>query len=157
MTSPQGAAALADRLHSAALHLLRRLRTQDAAIGLTAPAASALSVIVYGGPLTLTALARAEQVRPPTMSRLVRSLELAGLIGREADTADRRQQRLVATARGRRTLETGRARRVEALAALLAALPAADRHTLGDAVRILEQLVGPAAVWQSRPARRRAR
>ena len=157
MTSPQGAEALADRLHSAALHLLRRLRTQDAAIGLTAPAASALSVIVYGGPLTLTALARAEQVRPPTMSRLVRSLELAGLIGREADTADRRQQRLVATARGRRTLETGRARRVEALAAVLAALPAADRRTLGDAVQILEQLVGPAAVWQSRPARRRAR
>ena len=157
MTSSQGAEALADRLHSAALHLLRRLRTQDAAIGLTAPAASALSVIVYGGPLTLTALARAEQVRPPTMSRLVRSLELAGLIGREADTADRRQQRLVATARGRRTLEIGRARRVEALASVLAALPAAERRTLGDAVRILEQVVGPAAGWQSRPARRRAR
>ena len=157
MTSSQGAEALADRLHSAALHLLRRLRTQDAAIGLTAPAASALSVIVYGGPLTLTALARAEQVRPPTMSRLVRSLELAGLIGREADTADRRQQRLVATARGRRTLEIGRARRVESLASVLAALPAAERRTLGDAVRILEQVVGPAAGWQSRPARRRAR
>ncbi len=157
MSSSQGHEALADRLHSAALHLLRRLRTQDAAIGLTAPAASALSVIVYGGPLTLTALARAEQVRPPTMSRLVRTLELGGLIAREPDAADRRQQRLVATARGRRTLEVGRARRVEALADALGALPAADRHVLAEAVRVLERLVGPAAGWHSRPARRRAR
>src|SRR5229473_2111765 len=73
----------ADRLHSAAIHLLRRLRRQDDASGLTAPRLSALSVIVFSGPLTLGALATAEQVRPPTMTRLVAALEEAGLVVRE--------------------------------------------------------------------------
>ena len=57
---------IADRLHSAAIHLLRRLRREDATTGLSAPRLSALSVIVFGGPLTLGELANAEQVRPPT-------------------------------------------------------------------------------------------
>jgi hypothetical protein len=65
------AEAIADRLHSAAIHLLRRLRREDATSGLSAPRLSALSVIVFGGPLTLGELANAEQVRPPTMTRLV--------------------------------------------------------------------------------------
>src|ERR671933_1067936 len=75
--------ATADRLHSAAIHLLRRVRRQDDASGLTAPRLSALSVIVFGGPLTLGALAAAEQVRPPTMTRIVQALEEAGLVVRE--------------------------------------------------------------------------
>src|SRR3954469_5829393 len=65
------ARAVADRLHSAAIHLLRRLRAADAASGLTAPRLSALSVVVFGGPQTITSLAAAEQVRLPTMTRLV--------------------------------------------------------------------------------------
>src|SRR4051795_9796132 len=93
---------LADQLHSAAIHLLRRLRTEDTASGLSAPRLSALSVIVFGGPLTLGALAAAEQVRPPTMTRLVSALEQAGLVTREPDPKDRRQVLLRATAEGRR-------------------------------------------------------
>src|SRR3954468_14349028 len=94
------AAQVADRLHSAAIHLLRRLRTEDTASGLTAPRLSALSVIVFGGPLTLGALAAAEQVRPPTMTRLVAALEQAGLVARELDPDDRRHVLLRATAEG---------------------------------------------------------
>src|SRR5687768_17265061 len=132
--------ATADRLHSAAIHLLRRLRREDDASGLTAPRLSALSVLVFGGPLTLGALAAAEQVRPPTMTRLVAALERLGLVAREADPNDGRAVVVHATPRGRRILEEGRARRVSALARRLAELPGPARATLADALPILESL-----------------
>src|SRR5437016_4333464 len=113
------AADLADRLHSAAIHLLRRLRREDDASGLPAPQLSALSVIVFGGPVTLGALAAAEQVRPPTITRLVATLESAGLVQRELDASDRRIVRVKATARGERLLHEGRRRRVASLASAL--------------------------------------
>ncbi len=69
--SPSVEVEIADRLHSAAIHLLRRLRVEDERSGLTSPQLSALSVIVFGGPITVGNLARAEQVRPPTISRLL--------------------------------------------------------------------------------------
>src|SRR5205085_4766945 len=100
-----GSADLADRLHSAAIHLLRRLRREDDASGLPAPQLSALSVIVFGGPITLGALAAAEQVRPPTITRVVATLEESGLVVRETDDADRRVARVKATAKGTRLLQ----------------------------------------------------
>jgi DNA-binding MarR family transcriptional regulator len=131
----------ADRLHSAAIHLLRWLRREDAPSGLSAPRLSALSVVVMGGPLTLGALAAAEQVRPPTMSRLVDALEAEGLVVREPDPDDGRATRVRATPRGARLLAQGRARRVRRLAAALDALPPADRATLARAAELLEGLV----------------
>src|ERR671915_2520477 len=92
---------LADRLHSAAIHLLRRLRREDARTGLSGPRLSALSVVVFAGPLTLGELAAAEQVKPPTMTRLVRALEARRLVVREADENDGRVVRLRATTKGR--------------------------------------------------------
>ena len=82
--------AVADRLHSAAIHLLRRVRKEDDASGLTAPRLSALSVLVFGGPKTIGELAAAEQVRPPTMSVIVADLARAGLVTREPDPDDGR-------------------------------------------------------------------
>jgi DNA-binding MarR family transcriptional regulator len=134
-------AAVANQLHSAAIHLLRRVRAQDDGMGLTAPLASALSVIVFGGPLSLGALATAEQVRPPSITRIVRELEASGLVVREASPEDRRVQRVRATPRGRRVLEAGRARRVASLAAALAALPPAELAALEHAAVILERVV----------------
>src|SRR5882724_158366 len=118
---------LADRLHSAAIHLLRRLRREDDASGLPAPQLSALSVIVFGGPVTLGQLAAAEQVRPPTIIKLVANLEQNGLVEREADAVDGRITRVKATARGTRLLHEGRQRRVSSLSASLAELPAKER------------------------------
>jgi len=134
---------LADRLHGTAIHLLRRLRVEDSASGLTAPRLSALSVIVFRGPLTLGELAAAEQVRPPTVTRLVRDLEAAGLARVVPDPDDRRVRRAQATASGRRVLHEGRRRRVERLAADLAALPAPDRATIARAVTLLEGMLDP--------------
>jgi len=131
----------ADRLHSAAIRLLRRLRTADAATGLSAPRLSALSVVVFRGPLTLTELAVAEQVRPPTITRLVQHLERDGLVERLPDPGDRRVTRVRATAAGRRLLTAGRERRVRRLADDLTRLGAADRRALTRAVDALWRLV----------------
>ena len=141
-TSADGVERTADRLHSAAIHLLRRLRREDTKTGLSAPRLSALSVVVFAGPLTLGELANAEQVRPPTMKRLVSALEDEGLVAREPDAADGRLTRIRATAKGRSLLMKGRARRVAALTAEVRALEPQDREVVERAVTILEDVIG---------------
>jgi DNA-binding MarR family transcriptional regulator len=134
------AEAVADRLHSAAIHLLRRVRREDVRTGLSAPRLSALSVVVFGGPLTLGELAAAEQVRPPTMTRLVAALEADGLVERQRDPADGRIVRLRATAKGRRLLQTGRTRRVATLARSIRQLDAERIDLLQRALDVIERL-----------------
>jgi DNA-binding MarR family transcriptional regulator len=131
---------LAERLHSAALRLIRRLAKSDAAIGLSRPKASALSVLIFGGAMTLKDLAAAEQVRAPTMSRLVAALEAEGLATKTVDAKDRRIIRIAATARGRKLLLAGRDLRVATLAAEIARLPARKRATLAAAADIIAAL-----------------
>ena len=131
---------IAERLHSAAIHLLRRLRREDDASGLSAPRLSALSVIVFGGPITLGALAAAEQVRPPTMTRLVQGLERDGLVTRGTVEGDARSVLIRATPRGTRLLHEGRTRRVRRLASDLAGLKAGELHILARAVDVLERV-----------------
>src|SRR3954471_4714380 len=125
---------VADRLHSAAVHLLRRLRRVDDAMGLTPARASALSVLVFGGrPVTLGALARAEQVSAPTVTRLIVGMERDGLVRRDADEHDGRVVWLHATGKGAKLLHAGRRRRVAALEADLSRLTASERETLDTA------------------------
>ena len=137
---------LADRLHSASIQLLRRVRRVDAAIGLSAARLSALSVIAFAGPIRISALASAEQVRTPTITPIVAALERDGLVTRESDASDARAALLRATPRGIRLMGEGRARRVAILAAELAGLSAADRAVLERAVGILEKLPRDAVV-----------
>jgi DNA-binding MarR family transcriptional regulator len=132
---------VADRLHSAAIHLLRRVAREDVASGLGAPALSALSVIVFAGPLSLGRLAEAERVRPPTMTRTVQGLEAAGLVRREAEREDRRVVNVRATQKGKRVLAAARARRVATLAASIRALDAGDVASLERTVQILERIL----------------
>jgi DNA-binding MarR family transcriptional regulator len=146
---------VAERLHAAALHLLRRLRRHDDAMGLTPARASALSIMVFGGEVTIGQLAQAEQVSAPTMTRLVVGMERDGLVRRKDDPADGRIVWLAATAKGTRILHGGRRRRIAALAADLAALDAADRETLAAAADILERVVSrPAPAGTRLPPRR---
>jgi len=137
--APPSTTDVADRLHSAAIHLLRAVRRTDAATGVSAPKLSALSVLVFGGPRTLGALAAAEQVRPPTMSRLVAELESEGLVRRRADRQDRRRIRLEATARGTHLLRKGRRFRVAFLAGQLRALDVQELATLQRATELVER------------------
>ena len=131
----------ADRLHSAAIHLLRRLRVRDRESGVGPAQLSALSVLVLGGgPRLLGELAEAEQVRPPTMSRIVAGLVRAGLV-RRGKTEDGRRIRLEATAKGTRILQEGRQRRVESLAQALSSLPEADRLRVAELTELLDQVL----------------
>jgi DNA-binding MarR family transcriptional regulator len=134
---------IADNLHSAAIHLLRRLRVADDVSGLSAPRLSALSVVVFAGPVTLSRLAEAEQVKAPTMSRLVGELEAEGLIQKKKGTEDRRRQWITATEKGKRLLEAGKARRIEMLADQLGKLPRTQIQLLGRAANILRRLMLP--------------
>lgn len=125
-------------MHSAAIHLLRHVREADArAMGLSPARASALSVLVFGGPRSLTELAEAEQVTAATMSKLVAALEREGLVRRYPDVNDARAVRLEPTAKARRILERGRARRLDLLERLLT--EATEREI--DAVRVAAETV----------------
>lgn len=128
---------VADRLHSAAIHLLRRLRIQDLASGMGPAKLSALSVLVFSGPLSLGELAAAEQVKNPTMSRLVAAMQADGLVRTAAVKGDARSIRITPTARGRALLLTGKKRRVDSLAKALGAL---DKAGLGDMDRLTDLL-----------------
>ena len=132
---------IADRLHSAAIHLLRRVRKVDEATGLSAARLSALSVLVFGEPTTVGALARAEQVSAPTMSRLLSGLERDGYVVREADEGDARAVRVRATAKGTRVLRQGRERRVAELVDLLEGLSPEELRTLGSAAELMERVL----------------
>src|SRR5437016_9981096 len=122
--SRQTVLAVADRLHSTAIHLLRRVRKQDVATGEGPARLSALSVLVFGGPKTLGELAAAEQVKPPTMSRIVTGLARSRLVKVTADPEDGRRMGIQATAKGVQLLHKGRQLRIEYLASHLADLPA---------------------------------
>jgi DNA-binding MarR family transcriptional regulator len=133
---------LAARLHSATLHLLRRLAREDSASGVSPARLSALSVLVFAAPMTIGRLATAEGVTAPTMTRLVAGMVEAGFVTREPDPDDRRVVRVTASDEGRRLLLAGRDRRVAAMQALLEPLGPPDRERLADATRLIERMIG---------------
>jgi|SRR5262245_34230568 len=128
----------ADRFHSAAIHALRYAAREDPASGLSAARLSALSVLVFGGPKTLGELAATEQVRPPTMTRIVQGLEEEGLVVRAPDRTDRRVSRVRATARGKRVLQQARERRIAKLADRLASLAENELAVVREAAELVD-------------------
>lgn len=136
-----GPEAMAESLHSAAIHLLRKLRRADARSGLNGPRLSALSVIVFGGPLTLGRLAEVEQVKPPTMTRIVNALEGKGLVRKVANPSDRRTIHLSATMKGKRVMLEARERRVRSLAEGIGELSEGRQQKLRAAIGIIEGIV----------------
>ena len=143
MTREFGLEEVCRSLHSNAIHLLRRVRTEDSAMGIGPAQGSALSVVVFSGPLTLNKLAEAEQVRPPTMSRVVEALVKEGLVRRETNRDDRRSVMISPTDKGTRILHEGRSRREKRLIKLLSKLDADEIRCLGKASRILSKLLVP--------------
>lgn len=133
--------AAAQALHSAAIGLLRSVRRADGASGLNSARLSALSVIVFAGPITLGELAGAEQVRPPTMTRIVNALEEQGLVRRARDERDRRTVYLSATMKGKRLLVESRNRRLRPLADEMRKLGATELKTLQDAAGIVQAML----------------
>ena len=130
----------ADRLHSAAIHLLRRVRRSDVQTGVPAAQLSALSVLM-GGPRTLGEMAAAEQVRPPTMSKLVSEMEGAGLLRRAGDPADARVVRVEMTPKGRRVLAKGRELRIADIERRLRAQGPDGVAAVATAVDVIERML----------------
>ena len=132
---------MAANLHSVSIRMLRKLRHEDEEIGLSQPRLSALSVVVFAGPLSLAELAAAEQVKPPTMSRIVEALVEDRLVTRDAVPEDRRSVRIAATEKGRRLMEKGRERRVQALSERLVGLASSERRALARGIELLERIM----------------
>src|SRR5690242_8979725 len=132
---------VADRLHSTAIHLLRRVRKQDIATGEGPARLSALSVLVFGGPKTLGELAAAEQVKPPTMSRIVVGLARSKLVAISADRQDARRMQIRPTPKGVKLLQQGRQRRITYLASYLQDLSAQELAKVAESTDILAELL----------------
>src|SRR3954453_18424171 len=128
---------LAFGLNSVAIHLVRRARQADRALGVPPGQLSALSVLVFGGDRTIAELADAEQVKSPTITRIVDGLERVGLAVRQPHPGDARAVVVRATTKGRRLMEKGRQSRVAVIAALLDSMPAADLSATERAVSAL--------------------
>lgn len=123
---------LAITLHATAIYLLRAVRVEDPATGLSPARLSALSVIVYAGPLTLSALAEEEQATLPGMSQLVAALEREGLVRRWRDPEDGRRWLIEATKQGTQRLHDARRRRLRRLEDMLARMSPGDRKKLAE-------------------------
>ena len=132
---------VADQLHAAAIRLLRYMRKEDAASGIPGAQLSVLSVLAYGGPQTLGALAAAEQVKPPTMSQLVSALEQLELVSRKP--LDRRSSEISLTRKGRQLLEAGRKRRLARLMKALDRLPSEQIDKLAQAAGLIVAITDP--------------
>ncbi|HEX8623866.1 MAG TPA: MarR family transcriptional regulator [Allosphingosinicella sp.] len=130
---------MASSLHSAAIRLLRMVRREDRLTEISPPRLSALSVLVFGGAVSLAELAAAEEVKAPTMSRIVEGLVKEGLATRQADPANRRKVRIAATEEGKRRLEAGRERRVRALRERLRRLADSEQRALARGVEVLDR------------------
>jgi DNA-binding MarR family transcriptional regulator len=130
---------LAARLRVAVARLARQLR-QQAGTGLSPSQQSALVTIETEGPMTLGDLAQAEQVAPPSITKVVARLEDDGLVSRAVDDNDRRVVRVSITAEGRRRLDHSRSRRNAWLARQVRGLEREERDRLLSALDVLEQL-----------------
>lgn len=125
---------VADRLHSIAIRVLRHAREADREAGLGPARLSALSVLVFGGPCSVSELASAEQVSVPTMTRIVQALEQLGYVRRKPAPTDARSSIVTATTRGNVLLRRARQARLRRVEALLKQARPEDVTRLGDAL-----------------------
>ena len=130
----------AEALHAGAIRVLRLVRAEDAQAGVGPAQLSALSVLVFLGEKTVGELAALEQVRPPTMSRIVDGLVQKKLVERVGSSSDRRAVRITATPAGRKLLLAGKARRVRALAKRFEGLTRDEVETLHMAAQLMARL-----------------
>lgn len=131
---------LAARLRLVLNRLARRLRSQ-AANDLGPGLLSALVSIETCGPLTLGQLAARENVKPPSVTRMVATMESLGLVHREIDAHDRRVVRVSLTNEGRHRVQQMRTRKTAYLAKRLRKLDDTDLGVLREALPVLERLL----------------
>lgn len=134
---------LANEFSIMAVRLVRWLRAADPSPALSGPEASAMAVIVYSGGVTPSRLAELEQVRRPTISRVLEGLEKRGLVRRDVDPDDKRSSIISPTLQGLDLWQAGQLRRVAPLAERIAALDADERRQLVAVMPLLSKLTDP--------------
>jgi DNA-binding MarR family transcriptional regulator len=130
---------MASGLQAAAARMLRMARRDPGDDPVSAVRLAVLSVLRSGKPMSLADLASAQEVKAPTMSRIVEGLVKDGLATRDADPANRRKVRIAATDEGRRRLEAGREGQVRALRERLRRLADSEQRALARGVEVLER------------------
>ncbi len=130
--------AAAYRLAMAVTRLTRRMRRARA--GISPSQLSALTTIARLGPLRLGELATQEMVSPPTLTRVVATLEERGVVTRRADPTDARSSLIEANADGLRLLAEVGEEFVGMLGVAIGLLPADDRERLRAALPAIEHL-----------------
>src|SRR5580704_12307362 len=111
VAEPETASDLAAQLRTILSRLKRRLREQGGREDLTPSQISVLLRLETDGAATVSGLARAEGMRPQSMSSIVNSLQDAGLVGSSADLNDRRQTLMSLSRKCEKLLREGRAAR----------------------------------------------
>jgi DNA-binding MarR family transcriptional regulator len=139
-TPPDVTADLAHELRLVLMRLTRRMRQQRGDHGLPLGLLSVLATLERSGPLTPGALAQLEQVRPPTMTKALATLDEGGYVDRVPDPHDGRQQLVSITTKATQLLDEDRRRRDEWFAALLIGLAPEQRDVLVAALPVLEVL-----------------
>ena len=130
----------AARLRRAITRMNRKLRGSTQ--GTISPAqVSMLASIEKGDNPSLGDLAVAEQVQPPSVTRMAHAMELAGLIQLVQDSDDRRCTRVQITALGKAELASIRQRKTEFLERTLIALSPSERRKADELVTFLEALL----------------
>lgn len=131
--------AMASGLQAAAARMLRMSRSDRVGDRISPQRLSVLSALRSGGPKSLAGLAALQEVKAPTMSRIVEGLVKDGLATREPDPANRRKVLVAATDEGRRRLEAGRGAQVRALCERLRRLADSEQRALARGVEVLER------------------
>ncbi len=128
-------------LRGAVLRLGRRLRYQTLGdFDLSATEFAVLARIGRCGPMAPSALARAEHVKPPSMTKVIENLEERGLVRRDPHPTDGRQCLISKTEAGQAFSRESRERRTAWLAEQMSMLTEAERRALLDAAPALERL-----------------
>jgi len=135
---------LAGELRVVLGQLKRRLRETASMGDLSWTQLRVLSRLERDGPATVTALARAEGMRPQSMGETVSALKAAGLLNGAPDPADGRQTVLSLTAQCSEAIKAGRSAREDWLfQAISTKLAPAEQKKLAVAVNLLRRLVEP--------------
>ncbi len=139
LTGDEDGVTVAARLNLIVGRLMPTIR-QHAAAGLTPSQLSALVTVDERGPLRISALATQESLGAPAATRVVASLEEAGLVMRSSDPDDKRASLIALTKKGSETLKALRQERATGLGAQLDALSEPERRLLERALPVLEKI-----------------
>jgi DNA-binding MarR family transcriptional regulator len=133
---------LSQRLPTVLTRLNRRLRQMSGMLGVPPGQYPVLASLLDQSPATVSALAAAEHIRVPSMTALLGQLETEGLISKEVDASDRRFVQVSLTRHGATVARAAAKVRGDWFAERLSHLTRAEVDALGQALPVLEHLIG---------------